>query len=548
MLRKTFITFTISCLVLAIQAQDIDIFTPEMINIKENYIQQKDKLGNARRTELTNLIDSCLAQAEKQEKEQKTRGNISAMAVAQKISRILNKYKAELEEKNDFELSSKTRRETQSISDRMAKEKAIFDSKYKELQVEALVNSQKKFKNAAILQHNLTDMSKDKVEKEFENLTKSKTAAKESIIGTTSTSSETNTPADSLFANYLASKQDKDILKSGETEYWQSFASIKGAVNTIEIFDIPLADVAETKIFEGMREGNSYKLEYTPLHKLNTTNETFFMIKNLNSSEKIDIVNWPSARNNWTLSIRLRPSKTYPSNHRMELKIGGDFLKTQEQQIKEKIAKRENVKIQIKSFPDKAYVFIDNKPLRIAGRYAVTPCIITIPAGKHNLTIKKSGFQSKVIEDFIPEHKKSYSYVLIRSKNVNESTIKVEAKSSWTSSKLSVNKGDTIVIQTKGTWSIGKDNEKTDYKGYPNNSSFFKYYIEDKYHPSITKSANYGAFIAKIGKKGTPFAVSHKPLTAYATGIIYYTANELDTSKSDNAGDIYVKTQINPEK
>jgi len=548
MLRKTFITFAISCLVLAIQAQDIDLFTPEMINIKENYIQQKDKLENARRTELTNLINSCLAQAEKQEKEQKTRGNISAMAAAQKMSRILKKYKTELEEKNDFELSSKTRRETQSISDSMTKEKAIIESKYKALQVEALVNSQKKFKNAAMLQQNRSEMSQDKVEKEFENLTKSKTAARESTIGTTSTKGETNKPVDSLFADYLASKEDKSILKSGETEYWQSFASIKGAVNTIEIFDIPLADIAETKIFEGMREGNTYKLEYTSLGKLNTTNNPFFMIKNLNSAEEFDVLNWPSKRNNWTLSIRLRPSKIYPSNHRMELKIGGDFLKTQEQQIKEKTAKLENVKIQIKSIPDAAYVFIDNKPLRLAGRYAVTPCIITIPAGKHNLTIKKSGFESKIVEDFKPEHKQSYSYVLIKSKNVNESTIKVDSKSSWISSKLSVNKGDTIVIQTKGMWSIGKDKEETDYKGYPNNSSFFKYYIEDKYNPTITKGASYGALIAKIGQKGTPFAVSNKPLTAETSGIIYYTANELDTSKSDNIGDIYVKTQINPEK
>jgi len=549
MLRKTFTTFIISCLVLAIHAQDIDIFTPKMITLKENYIQQKDKLEDARKTELTTLIDSCLAQMQKQEKEQKTRGNISAMAAAQKMSRILNKYKTGLDEKDDFELSSKTRRETQAISDRMAKEKAIIDSKYRQLEVEALIIAQDKFKNAAILQQNLTDMSRDRVNKEFEKLTKSETVAKESAIETISPNSFTNqVPADSLFANYLASRKKEDVLKSGETEHWQSFASIKGAVNTIEIFDIPLANISETKIFEGIREGNTYKLEYSPLDKLNTINETFFMIKNLNSKEKFDIVNWPSARNNWTLSIRLRPSKTFPSNHRMELKIGGEFLKTQEKQIKEQNAKLKNVKIQIKSIPDKAYVFIDNKPLRIAGRFTVTPCIITIPAGTHNLTIKKSGFQPKIIEDFIPEHKKSYSYILIRSKNVNESTIKVEAKSNWISSKLSVNKGDTIVVQIKGTWSIGKDKEQTDYKGYPNNSSYFKYYIEDKYNPSITKSANYGALIAKIGTKGTPFAVNNKPFTADTSGIIYYTANELDTSKIDNVGDIYIKTQLNLEK
>jgi hypothetical protein len=546
MLKNIFIIM-ICTVISLIYAQDIDVFTPEMIKIKENYIQQKEKLGNARKTELNNLIDSCLAQAENQEKKQKTRGNISAMAAAQKISRVLYKYKTELDEKDDFELSSRTRRETESISDRMAKEKAIIDSKYKELQLEALINAQEIFKNAAMLQQNLSSMSQDKIEKEFEKLTK--TAKKESVIETASTSSETNAPAHSMFSNYLASKQDKDILKSGETEHWQPFASIKGAVNTIEIFNIPLADIAETKTFEGMREGNAYKLEYTALGKLNTTtNKPFFMIKNLNSAEEFDVVNWPSRRNNWTLSIRLRPSKTFPSNHRIELKIGGEFLATKDQKLKEKSARLKNVKIQIKSIPDKAYVFIDNRPLIQARRYVLTPCIITIPAGTHNLTIKKSGFEPKIVEDFIPEHKQSYSYVLIKSKNVNESTIKVESKSSWVSSKLSVHKGDKIVFETKGEWSIGKDKEETDYKGYPNNSSFFKYYIEDKYNPSITKSANYGALIAKIGQRGTPFGVSKKPVTADTSGIIYYTANELDASKIDNSGDIYVKTQINPEE
>jgi hypothetical protein len=548
MLRGIFTIFIIGCLVLSIQAQDIDIFTPKMISIKENYIEQKTKIEDAKQTELNNLIDSCLLQAEKQEKEQKNRGNTSGIAAAKKLSRTLNKYKKDLEEKEDFEISTRSRPETKAISGRIAKEKAIIDSKYQEVEIESLQQAQDLFKNAMMEQENLTDFSQAKVETEFAKLTESKTVKQKTNVDSTTNTVSNQASVDSMFANYIA-QQKSDVIQSGKTEHWQSFASIKGAVNSIAMFDIPLAEISETKVFEGMQEGNAYKLEYIPLDKLDTANQPFFMIKNLNTADKFDIINWPSKKNNWTLSIRLRPGHKFPSNHRLELMIGGDFLAIQQPQEQKQVAQLKNVKIQIKSVPDKAYVYINDQPIKVAGRFTVTPCIITIPAGTQKLTIKKSGYKPKTIADFTPEHKKSYTYVLLKSKNNNESTIKLDAKDDWKSSKLSVNKGDTVFIQTKGKWSVGKDQEKIDYKGYPNNSTYFKYYIEDKYHPSVNMHSNYGAIIAKIGKKGKTFTIkADKPFTVQAGGIIYYTVNESATSKSDNSGSIYVKTQINLKK
>ena len=351
-----------------------------------------------------------------------------------------------------------------------------------------------------------------------------------------------------MFANYLA-QQKSDTKQSGEAPAWQSFATIKAAVNNIEIFNIPLAEIADTKIFEGTTDGNTYKLEYTPIDKLNTANDTLFMVKNINIDEKFEIMKWPSARNNWNLVIRLKPTKVSPSNHRLELLIGGEFLTNKIEQVSatKRIA---NVKIQVKSIPDKAYVFLDDKPLKISGRYAMTPCILTLPSdGTNTLSVKKHGCKTKIITKFTPEHKKVYSYVLIKSKKRNESTIKFDAKElDWKSSKVSVNKNDKILIQTKGKWTAGKDQEQTDYKGYPNNNTYFKYYIEDKYSPSITKDANYGAMIVKIGKKGKPFAVTtKKSIIANQSGILYFTINELDPNRTDNTGNIYIKTHISPE-
>ncbi|MDA3799717.1 MAG: hypothetical protein PF692_11630, partial [Kiritimatiellae bacterium] len=184
-------------------AQDIDMFTPEMIKIRENYVTKQSELDKQRTAELSNLISSCLKLAEKQENEQKRRGNISAMAAAQKMVRQLNKYQEELYEKGDFELSSKSRRETKAISDKIAAGKPVIDNKYAELQKETLAKSKDTFKKAAMKQHNLSALSQEKVDAEFEKLTKTKAPETVPQLGTNDTSSA-KTPVDSMFEDYLA--------------------------------------------------------------------------------------------------------------------------------------------------------------------------------------------------------------------------------------------------------------------------------------------------------------------------------------------------------
>jgi hypothetical protein len=249
--------------------------------------------------------------------------------------------------------------------------------------------------------------------------------------------------------------------------------------------------------------------------------------------------------------LRARPSGQTPCRHAVELEAswaGASAVpaigETTAPGDTPAATNRPPVRIEIRTEPPGALVYVDRSLHAENEQIVRTPCTITVPEGGHRVRLTMEGYQDGVFDGFDCRDGKVLAWTFRKEAGLQETQVRVLAIGRWKSSGVSVRAGEQIAVEASGTWSCGVRREPVDGNGYPNDPRFFFYYVDPKRSPRQVKEANYGALLMRVGPGGEPIVVgSARRLTVPASGTLYFDINETDDFKAreDNAGSLQVR-------
>jgi hypothetical protein len=297
--------------------------------------------------------------------------------------------------------------------------------------------------------------------------------------------------------------------------------------------------------------GENSKWEYVAAQVLAPASGMVFRLQRVPDRLGVEPVEWPLARNDHSLTIRV-PASNVSTLPAFDLQValpgrdlGAVFAGAAvETTVSEKPLPP--VTLSIQTVPPGAAVWVDNELLRESR----TPCRVRIPGGRHALRLVLPGYVSVSVtnENFVAD--KTIKWAFQPDRRVVRKSLTVSAGADgWTTDGTRVGKGDAIAVEAEGNWSCGPDKEVCDALGYPNNDKFFRYYMDTTAHPRQFVGANYGALLMRIGETSRPLAVGRSlRVTAPEGGTLFFDINEGPGRKfrQDNASALILRLQVMP--
>jgi len=527
-------------------AGELDFFTPEMQRLKREYKQETDKHSAARLQDLSRLVQENLAEARTLLEGKKASGNIRGMAIGKKSVKIFEKCAEDLKSTRDFSLPTRVRRELKdTISVCKTKKKAI-----EEKHGVFLDPLREKFYQLFIAQVQAQSgepMAEDKSKELFSMLiaTEDRVQAKPKVGGEGEKGPEgggETTPA-IVVPEILAS--------SGVADSWVSFGRLYAESHNLEMIRLPVMNVREVRKGSGGGEmsGSPYKMLYRPIQVLQPAEGLVFRLKSIPRRLGMQVVEWPNARNRWTMLVRVRPRGKLPASFGAELQVnvgaplGGTAVgpvETGGASKGPKVARR--VKVPVLSKPAGATVFLDGQPYRPGDVPFKTPCVVVATEGMHTFKLMLLGYMNGVKKvEVKPGARVEWSFS--KDMGMKEVIVKAYARTGWRSSRIRVAKGDVIKIVTFGSWSCGTDREMVNGNGY-SSRAYSKYYSTSHGDRRLTKRSAYGSLLLRFGAKGPMGSIGKgRQLTAPAAGELFFGINERAKWLGDNSGSLTIKVQ-----
>ncbi len=345
------------------------------------------------------------------------------------------------------------------------------------------------------------------------------------------------------------------LAASGDSETWYPIASWHAAMMGMDIITIPVFESPKgTNVTRQLNpmSGQNSELQWIVHHSVMPMDGMLFRLKRAAKREAVDVLEWPSRANGYKLVVRTPATERYPSLHGFDLEIanpgfaGSTLDGIRPAQSDNKLPLK--TVVSIVTAPEGAAVYVNG----VIQPKVRTPCRIPLPSDIRSLILAMPGYAPLVLTNgtFPSGHIIRWNFApdpRIQRANV---TVAASAKS-WQSAGVHVNEGDQIVLQPQGQWSCGSGKELCDASGYPNNQTFYRYYMDPAAHPRHTSTANYGALVARIGDSGRIVsAASARRFKAGESGHLLLDINESDTgmSRSDNSGSLIVNITVIPSQ
>lgn len=538
----------VCCLLLAggtgARAARMNVFTPQMQQIRKDYTAETDKQATNRLEELTQLIGTNSARYDEMLENQKVSGNIKGMAVARTGIRVFKTFGEELGKDGDFKFPASVRRELVAHIDQVKTAKEEIETGH------AAASKEIEEKYFGLFLERCRSQGADtsdpsKFRKLFRDLAGADAVA--ATPGTTESGSKTN-----VVPTVVGS--------SGDGSEWVPFARWYAEINGMEVFRIGVMDKKERKRVRGRTIfEREYETDYAPIRMLTPGDGFAFRIKRLPGKEAAEVMDWPRAGNGWKMTLRLRPAREVPSKHGLEflvsfpgageLPLVAGTLPEDEPATGAEPPPGPDVEIMIKTRPDGAHVYVDGK--KVMGTNdspRTTPCTVTMSQGKHEVRLAKLGFKDVVFKGFAASAGRAVAWPLRKDPRFKEKTFQVSAKGRWRSSGLRVSPGDIVVIEASGRWSCGSKGEMVGAKGYPNDRDYFAYYLDPRKHPRQVPKINYGALLMRVGPNGKVIGMKDRVAARVKTGgTLYFDINEAEgPARGDNKGAISLHIKSGP--
>lgn len=350
----------------------------------------------------------------------------------------------------------------------------------------------------------------------------------------------------------LATNLPVILASSGDADTWYPMASWRGAMMGMDIVTIPLSGMPQgtnrTTQFNPMSGQNS-ELTWILRHSITPTPAMRYRLKRAEKRDGVDLLEWPSTANGYKLTIRAPATERYPSLHGFDLEVavpgasGDPFGNIRPSASQDKPAKP--AIITIITSPEGASIYL-NGTIYPKAR---TPCRLPLPADTRSLALALPGYAPLVLTNTTFTNGQTVRWNFAPDPRIQRATFPLSADTaSWHDTGISVNTGDYVSITAKGQWTCGSGKEACDASGYPNNQSFYRYYMDPASGPRLTASANYGALVMRIGQKGRIQAVPSIRFSAAEPGSLFLSVNEAETTgaRSDNSGSLMISVVVVP--
>lgn len=520
---------------------------PEFKAVKDAYGKGLAAIQTTRTGALVRLLQVNIENADQMLKEKTQSRNITGMAVARNARTIFENALTNLNTSGTFEIPPKVRRELDTLVQeaRTARQK-IEDEAHL---ARSNLTSQWFEKYSALVVKGSPELAAESAREGLK--LEFKTWLEEKAAEDVPPASSTNTTAGVTNAAPGASSAQPVILgTSGEAKKWVTLGRWKGSVASLEVVAIPFA---EMKIGTNRSEkanliaGVDSKFEYVAQYAFPTSPIVPVRLKSVPGQPGGEVLEWPTAENEFTLSIRLTAAH-YPSTHGFDLQVGVPGERFMPGAVTESTPGHEEpappVSVGIVTQPPGASVLIDGVPVK----EAKSPCRIPVPAGTHSLELALQGHESMILSNEVFTTNRVVKWTFRPDPRLVTRTCTVEADGNqWYPTGILVPNDAFISIRAEGEWSCGSRGERCPAGGYPASVSTYRHYSD----PALRQVAalNYGALLGRIGKDGTPFLVGPSTrLNASARGMLYFDVNEVTgkVARADNTGKLVVRIGIIP--
>lgn len=551
----------------AISFQNLEFYT-----IQQAYEAEKKAVIIPYKSKLEELLSKYISEADALHEEQKKTGNTRGMGIARTARNLFFTAQEELATKDNFVLPEKVRKDIGETVDRCRKEQAIImegiDQKYKEIEDKCRTQFIETYK--LFCGEGAPAPSEELLAAKFKEfltteIKKPEIAKKQDLnlalleeLGVKPPSEDTPT----VLSPIIASK--------GTGTQWIDIAKWTGDMVGMDVVAISVLnqskDYSESQYF-AMANADS-KLTYNAIRPMPARSDYAFRLKRVPSARDVDVIEWPSSKNEWKLIVCTRApqgNEMIPLKHafvfqvslpdaEMEKVFSGASLGANtetdssapgQMEPERKIAPPVN--ISIVSAPAAAEIYLNDKLYSVKGKTVLTPCEITLPAGKCNIRISKFGYLDKSFNDFEVAMKAVVNAELEKDTVSKYYKKEVAANANtWTASGISVKVGDKIVFQVDGLWACAKKTDKCGPAGIPNTTENYKYYASANDDLRKEKSILYGALLMKLGEKGIPISVgATMKFTAKEEGELFFDINELEgKARKGNSGSLSVNVGI----
>jgi hypothetical protein len=520
---------------------------PEFKAVKEACGKGLEAIQATRTGALVRLLEVNLENADQMLKEKTQSRNVTGMAVARNARTIFENALTNLNTSGTFEFPPKVRRELDAlVQEAKTARKKIEDEAQA---ARSNLTSQCFDKYSALIIRSQPELGAESAREGLK--LEVKTWLEEKAAEDEPPPSSTNAPAGVANAASGAGPAQPVILgASGEAKKWVTVGRWKGSVASLDVVAIALA---EMKIGTNRSEkanliaGVDSKFEYVAHHAFPTGTAVPIRLKSVPGQPGGEVVEWPSAGNEFNLSIRLS-APNYPSTHGFDLQVGVTGEGLIPGAVTESSSGREEppppVSVGIVTQPPGASVLLDGAPVK----EAKSPCKISVPAGTHHVELVMQGYESMVLSNEVFTTNRVVKWTFRPDSRLVTKTCTLEADGNqWYPSGLLVQNDAVISIKAEGEWSCGARGERCQAGGYKASVQTYSHYAD----PALRQVAgfNYGALLGRIGRDGTPFLVGPSTrLKASGKGMLYLDVNEVTgkVARADNTGRLVVRIGMIP--
>lgn len=554
------------------KAESISFDSLAFYNLQQAYKTEKKSINAPFKEKLLTLIQKNLAEADNLYNEKKKSGNIKGMAIARKAKSIFTKAMEDLQKNGEFELPEKMRKELQENVDKCRNEqKEILkdiDSKFKELDAKY----QKKFTEimaAAIPEGKAPEQ--EFINKKFQEFLATEIPKPEA---------EKNAMANKAEMKELGIEVPEQpekplspiIAEKGTGNKWVDIAEWTGQMMGMDIVNIPVLnqvkDYADSQYFP-IADADS-KLSYKALNPMPEHDHYAFRLKRVPGAKDVDVLEWPSKRNDWNIMVRTRAvltGETPPIKHSFIFQVSlpdkefkkifrGKLLSlSKEKDVETKTTQNKiaKIKITILSQPKGANVYVNDNLYKFQGKTILTPCKIMVPE-ECNIKISKLGYFDKIYDNFKAVPDSPLKAVLQKDDSIKSYKKNISAAAaSWTSSEVKIKTGDQVMIEVEGVWCCTKSTkDKCGPEGIPNTTENYKYYSDSANDQRQLNTAPYGALLMKLSSKDDNIVTSvsgSKKFTATKDAEIFFDINEREGKpRKGNKGSLKITIMVKSEK
>jgi hypothetical protein len=552
---------------------EISFTSAEFYNLQQAYRKDKKALFDPYKEKLISLLQKYITDAKQLYNEKKKSGNMKGMGVARKAKLTFSRALEELKEKDEFKLPKKVRKELRKkIAECRSEHKNILegiDDKYVALEDQYRQKFKDTYKSffeegkapeEGIIQEKFKDFLTTNIPQPKKDTQKPETLAELKEMGM-EVPKKSNKPLSPIIAS------------KGTGDQWIDIARWTGEMMGMDVVTISVLnkskDFTETKYLP-IADADS-KLTYKAIRPMPANGTYSFRLKRVPATTDVDVMEWPSAGNDWSLVFRTRNARlneevpvkhafifqvSLPENELKKLfgkKISLDSnadknIEGKKQTPKKRVPK---VKVGIFSNPKGAKIYVNETLYRIKGKTLHTPYKIIIPAEKCNIKLALFGYKEKIYDDFNATAGAAIKAILEKDNSFKyfKKVILANAKS-WTSTGISLKAGDEVIIQVEGIWCCTRSSKaKCGPKGIPNTPKNYKYYADAAKDVRQDTRIPYGALLMKLGENGTLKAIGKKTkfIAKEPVEIMFDINERKGKARKGNKGKLILKIAVKSE-